>query len=202
LNDGWSLGSHGSDNSCQDYQNGPIIDSFERLEEIVADSNRSDYYVTSFSAPCFISDYHPVILDLRDGNDVDVLFNESGNDYLLNFDNAEYQKIGNYGLVPFTFDGQIGRGQSINSGDVGETIATFDLISNHYKTSGERIWFNTLSHDGLVNVIDQSLSYLHSTYGPGGSDEVWVAPSDEIYSYQVIRLQGGLQLVGITQIGS
>ncbi len=54
-------------------------------------------------------------------------------------------------------------------------------------------WVNLLAHgaDGGYpsGAFYKWLDYLYSHYGPGGTDEVWVAPSDAVYSYLLVREQ-------------
>lgn len=35
--------------------------------------------------------------------------------------------------------------------------------------------------------LAESMAYLYHTYGAGGTDEVWVAPADEVFQYMVVR---------------
>ncbi len=49
-------------------------------------------------------------------------------------------------------------------------------------------WLSLHGHNVERNdVAGSSLDYLHFTYGPGGSDEVWVAPADEVFQYLATR---------------
>ena len=54
---------------------------------------------------------------------------------------------------------------------------------------------------GGVALIDQqppgtgffySVKYIHDNFGPSGTDEVWVAPTERVYSYLVVRDLGPL----------
>ncbi len=49
-------------------------------------------------------------------------------------------------------------------------------------------WLSLHGHHVESNdVAGSSLDYLHFTYGPGGTDEVWVAPADEVLQYLATR---------------
>ncbi len=49
-------------------------------------------------------------------------------------------------------------------------------------------WLSLHGHNVERNdVAGSSLDYLHFTYGPGGLDEVWVAPADEVFQYLATR---------------
>ncbi len=57
-------------------------------------------------------------------------------------------------------------------------------------------WLNLHSHAVLPNdLAGTTLDYLHFTYGPGGTDEVWVAPTDEVYQYLAVRDHVSVQRV-------
>lgn len=42
--------------------------------------------------------------------------------------------------------------------------------------------------------VAASSAYLYNVYGPGGTNEVWVAPADEVYSYWVVRSSTNLSI--------
>jgi len=53
---------------------------------------------------------------------------------------------------------------------------------------GKHYWLNQHSHLVFPNdIAGTSLDYLYFVYGPGGLDEVWVAPADEVYQYLAVR---------------
>ena len=52
------------------------------------------------------------------------------------------------------------------------------------ENSGARYCFVNADKEETLAAV---LAYLHDTYGPGGSNALWVAPSDEIYSYLRLR---------------
>ncbi len=57
-------------------------------------------------------------------------------------------------------------------------------------------WLNLHGHAVVPNdVAGTTLDYLHFTYGPGGTDEVWVAPADEVYQYLAVRDHVSVQRV-------
>jgi hypothetical protein len=53
------------------------------------------------------------------------------------------------------------------------------------------IWLSMHGHSVLYDedwcAVSDAASYLYYTYGEGGSDEVWVAPADEVFHYLVTR---------------
>jgi hypothetical protein len=63
-------------------------------------------------------------------------------------------------------------------------------------TPAHALWINTLSHgNGETNVLP-TMQHLYDKYGPGGMDEVWVAPSDEIYGYLLVQQKARITYVG------
>ncbi|NTU86382.1 MAG: hypothetical protein HGA45_44805, partial [Chloroflexales bacterium] len=42
-------------------------------------------------------------------------------------------------------------------------------------------------HGGQEDNLTLVLNKAYSAYGPGGTNELWMAPSDEIYSYLLVR---------------
>jgi hypothetical protein len=49
--------------------------------------------------------------------------------------------------------------------------------------------------------LTESSAYLYHTYGPGGTDEVWVAPADRVYDYFVVRTQATVTRQDATTTG-
>ena len=47
--------------------------------------------------------------------------------------------------------------------------------------------------------LTESIAYLYHTYGAGGTDEVWVAPADEIFQYLVVRSYARVTRFGTAQ---
>jgi len=53
------------------------------------------------------------------------------------------------------------------------------------------VWLSLHGHSALYDqdwcAVSDAASYLYYTYGEGGTDEVWVAPADEVFHYLVTR---------------
>ena len=60
-----------------------------------------------------------------------------------------------------------------------------------------RSWVSLHGHQALYNrdwcALAESTAALYHTYGAGGSDEVWVAPADEVFQYLVTRSYATVQ---------
>ncbi|MEM7126668.1 MAG: putative Ig domain-containing protein [Chloroflexota bacterium] len=197
LAQGWSLAPHGRTTSCDDYNVTDTSLAFDRIEEIVGQSAVPDYLVTAFAAPCFIAYYHPIILQLRDGGTYDVQFNESGDRGLMRVEpgvtdlmNTNTTRIAyplNLQLTPsdnfnqVDRDDPIGRDLSIEL-DLTGAKATLDWMAAN-ATNGRHFWYNTFQHGSDGVALTDFLNHLQSNY----EDDVLVAPSDEIYSYLLVR---------------
>lgn len=199
VENGWSIGSHSWDSLCDDANMAAIEQSTDRIEGIVATSTKPDYVVTSFAAPCFDEAYHPVILDMRDNMTSTILFNESGNDSLLLLEGTGDVTYDGVQAYSFNFDRPIGRDLSYEINDIDTLKSRFDWMSTH-SSGTAHFWFNTLSHGKKEDEIDAGLDYLYATYGPNGTDEVWVAPSEEIYAYQIVRDRVEVELVAVSRV--
>ena len=159
----------------------------------MARSPRPEYQVIAFAAPNFDSGFAPIIRELRDGGVTRLLYNESGNDFLIRVDPGDAATPP--GATAFSPDILIGRYTPIGW-DAAAAIAEIDATaalaneSNHY-------WINSLAHGNNEASLEPVLEHVYSTYGPGGRDEVLVAPSDEIYSYLLVRDGASVEFGGL-----
>ena len=199
LNSGWAVGNHGYLNNCDDATEAYQLQAIGILEDIVALSNVPDYKILSFAIPCFnTSTYGPVADSLIAGSAVDMEFYESGNSYLRladpahTFDNGDtlstYTANG-ITAVGVELNGELGRDFRFEGSTTADKEAVKDLFDwmAAQSNSSRHFWYNTLAHGDNEVAIAELLTYLYSNYGPGGTNEVWVAPSTEIYSYILVR---------------
>jgi hypothetical protein len=190
LAQGWAIGSHTWGHECfvenPDYRQ-TVLDGYHRLAEVVATSMRPDYRIVSFAAPCFDANYHPLILQMRDAKETAVLFNESGAGFRMVVDPAvsEAFVVEEKTAVAFNYDLPVGRDARIES-ELPNVLAEIDWMAAN-SSATRHLWYNTLAHGGHEDAIKQVVDHVYNNYGPGGTDEVWVAPSDEIYSYLLVR---------------
>lgn len=197
LANGWSLGNHTWDHPC--YQSGDrtatILDGYNRIAQIAADSSVPDYKVISFAAPCFDTPYHQYILNMRNAGTTAVQFNESGSSYPLVVDASQTADftLNNRTVYAFDFDDPIARDPRIEY-DVPAAIAEIDWIANNASAT-RHFWHNSLAHGSKEANVQQLVDHIYSNYGAGGTDEVWVAPSDQIYSYLLVRENSTLTLI-------
>ncbi|NTV31013.1 hypothetical protein HGA91_03490 [candidate division WWE3 bacterium] len=189
VNQGWSLGNHTWDHNCSggsaSEMNATIIDGYNKLMEIVNTSNRPSYKVITFAAPCFISNYNPYIDAMRKNGTTSVLFNETQGNPLMIVDGSDYSSGGMTADSVNSNTTTIGRDTTIESGPA-DAISTFAWMSAN-KNASRHFWFNSLTHGNQEDNLTQVLNKAYSLYGPGGTNEIWMAPSDEIYSYLMIK---------------
>jgi len=202
---GWAIGNH---TWSHWYAEDPveakadILLCHDKLRAIV-DQVRPGYRLMSFAAPMFDSRYQPVLLNIRDNEPgAQLAFNESGNGYLMRLDPGAEEP--QYGMATvFDFDAEIGRfggmvcfnaGNPFGTGcgwsDPGEVL---QYIVDH-RGSTNHYWLNSLDHGvdndwhaGTQEGVFGFIPWLYANYGPAGSDEVLVAPAEEIYSYLLVR---------------
>ena len=69
--------------------------------------------------------------------------------------------------------------------------AFYDEAHNAATWHGKHVWLNQHVHDEardpVCNAIEIGTDYLYYHYGAGGTDEVWVAPVEEVFDYLVTR---------------
>ena len=200
LDSGWSLGNHSFNHTGVNGDVPGAMDSARRcnqmLEGIAAKSAKPDYKVTAFAAPMFDPAWLPVILAMRDAHDTHLLFDESGGccpsgaPMVVNPDgNATL-----WAELMFGFDLTVTRYQPIESDsataikDIDARVATV--------TPQHALWINTLSHGNAESNVLPTMQHIYGKYGPGGTDEVWVAPSDEIYGYLLVQQKARITYTG------
>ncbi|MEM8861227.1 MAG: hypothetical protein AAGD96_23115 [Chloroflexota bacterium] len=197
LEDGWSIGSHSWGSHCNDPNLSAVTQSFDKLEEIIASTNRSDYVVTAFAAPCFIAEYHPVILEMRNNSIKDVQFNESGGRYFQIVEaDGSFHEADDRSAIAIDYDERIGRDFDIEWAEFEEIKSRVDWAATN--SNGSRhIWYNTGAHGFQEDNIEPVIDYIYDTYGPNGDNSVWVAPADEIYSYVLVRENVSISVTGV-----
>jgi hypothetical protein len=69
----------------------------------------------------------------------------------------------------------------------------------------QHVWLSLHGHNVLYDqdwcAVSDAASYLYYTYGAGGSDEVWVAPADEVFHYLVTRSYAAVSQVDVGDQG-
>jgi hypothetical protein len=193
---GWGIGNHTWDHVCASpwiddpgFMHQTILNGYNRLQAVVGSSSVPHYRVIAFAAPCFRAEYHPYIQAMKGNGETAVLFNESGNEYrlIVSPDAADYTHAGKT-AVPFSYEMPIGRDTNVEMGadGVAAVKAEMDWLAAN-ATPERRFWYNTISHGHQEGPLGQVVDYAYHVYGPGGSNEMWMAPADEIYSYLLTR---------------
>ena len=206
LDSGWSLGNHTYDDPyCFETDNSlpkeeEILRGHEVLREIItAAEARPNYVPLSFGAPCFSAQYDVALNKLLQNRRKDgsfPLYNESQGVFTIRVDAGITgdAMLDGQPVASFDLERVIGRDGRIDGGNVTDVLQHIDWVSRQ-ADKGIHLWYNSLSHGPLENSdneevndsLDQMIEHIYREYGPWGTDEVWVAPSDAIYSYLLIR---------------
>lgn len=190
LAQGWAIGSHTWGHECfvenPDYTETVTL-GYHRLADVVLSSSRPDYRIVAFAAPCFDVNYHPLIMQMRNAGETAVLYNESGDGFRMVVDPAVSEAFvaAEKTAVAFNFDNPVGRDPRVEF-ELPSVLAEMDWMAANSNDS-RHLWYNTLAHGNHEDAVKQLVEYVYTKYGPGGTNEVWVAPSDEIYSYLLVR---------------
>ncbi|MEM9773881.1 MAG: polysaccharide deacetylase family protein [Chloroflexota bacterium] len=199
ITEGWSIGNHSYDYYDCEPRPGEYIENIvegqEILNAVIEPSSRPEYTVISFAAPCFLDQFHPAVMELRDDPAISLRINESGGRYPLLIDqNAVDQFVENIQVFAYNPDLPVGRDATIDGDNLEEVIRRIDWIARNTDET-KHIWYNTISHgeleelenEGIEGRIGSLVEYVYRNYGPLGTDEVWVAPSDQVISYITLR---------------
>ncbi len=183
---GWSVGNHTWDHAnvgSVATARASVVRCADRLAGIVAGSTRPAYKSIAFAAPNFDANYAPIIRELRDSHTTNLQFDESGNDFAIRVDPGATSAPA--GAVPFSKNLVIGRYTPIGW-DAPATIAQIETLAAQVNATNH-LWFNSLAHGSNEASVTPVIAHVYTKYGPGGTNQVLVAPSDEIYSYILVR---------------
>ncbi|MFT5197098.1 MAG: hypothetical protein ACI85U_004138 [Candidatus Promineifilaceae bacterium] len=191
LPEGWAIGSHSwnherfetSDPTSENYLI-DILDGQTHIEASVARSSVPGFQVMVFASPNFSSEYDEPFNDAVKTTNLKLL--EVGNDSLLIVTGDEPYAAGeNRSIPPLAGRIKIGRDSAIGH-DPESAVDKIDWMAANASET-HRFWYNTLAHGGSEDNIKAVLDHVWSNYGPGGTNEVWVASSTEVYSYILTR---------------
>lgn len=167
-----------------------VRQTYQYLRAACDEAGRADYRLIAFAAPMFDSRWAPVIADMAKNKDSEVLFNESGNRAFMVVDPDGGATGSRSGPGAFDPAASIGRDWAIQVFGTGAKDDPKAKLVAEVAKCGEtyHFWYNTLCHGvdakhGMMTFVP----WVHDTYGQGGNNTVWVAPSDEIYSYLLVR---------------
>ncbi len=205
---GWSINNHSTNHEegCSaDWtladRKADVLKAQAKLQNLIALSSRPDYNVIGFSIPCgdFIQyDHYPqVVFDIRDNNEETLLYVEGGLDAWPPIMDVTSP------IDPNALVLRDGRIDGVNGFAEG-IIDVFDDI--HWRTTSDLFevnlpyWYTTFSHGSDLfgdntSALVETLDYLIATYGEDGTNEVWIAPTDVVYSYLILRDKATVSLV-------
>lgn len=188
--EGWVIGNHSWDHerfdtpnpTIEDYRK-DIRDAQEKLEASIARSSNPDLKIISFAVPNFSDAYVQPFADVA--ATTDLLFFETGGDFLITVNEDSPYSSGDFNAEPFSGRNKIGRDTRIEWA-IEDVISIMNWMSEN-SSEYRRFWYNTLAHGDQEANIKQILDHAYNNYGPAGTNELWVATSSEVYSYLTIR---------------
>ncbi len=202
---GWAIGNHGWYSNCappgDDWET-DILDGYNRLKSIIAESSVPTYKLIGFAAPCFLADYDPFIVSHRTNTTTEVQFNQSGGNGLMiiNSGAANYSAAGQSADAVDSDTVKIGRDLGIEV-DPADSIAIIDWMNTN-STTTRNFWYNTLTHGNKEAALLQVAQHANDEYGADGTNVIWVASPEEIYSYLLARDNTVLSNTATTQLST
>jgi hypothetical protein len=218
---GWAVGNHGYNHSTCD--NCPpetllseIVRCQDRIRQVLA-STDPGYKPCAFASPAFSHRYDSIVPAIRDNRpDIGVMWVEGQGPSPMRIDSGATEGPWRW-VSLFDTNGTVGRTTNIYCYPTPCTISWGSGIDRfmdnvdslvRFADSTHHYWFNTLEHgvDGLItdtiksndsNDVFGFVPWLYRTHGPGGNNTVWVAPSENIYSYIYTRTNSRLSATTI-----
>jgi hypothetical protein len=206
LNQGWGLGNHTWDHECvlnldnSTFMNTTILNGYNKIMEIVEASDVPNYKVIGFAAPCFVATYDQYIEAFRSSGEIAVKYNESQGDVIMQVD-VGAEGYTNGGRTAGSADSNtltIGRDIEIDATPSNSNLIMDWMAAN--ASANRHFWYNTLCHGDCEDSMAVVLDYAYENYGPGGDSSIWVAPSDEVYSYLLVRDNSSFSDTTLTRV--
>jgi len=203
LDMGWAIGNHAWGSNCTPPGNdweGDILDGYNRLKGIILDSNIPTYKLVGFAAPCFVSNYDPFIVAHRANQTTEVQFNQTGGNGLMIINpSATSFSAGSQTAAAVDSDTvRIGRDLGIEV-DPQNSVDIIDWMNTN-STTARNFWYNTLTHGNKEADLLQVAQHAYDEYGADGTDVIWVASPDEVYSYLLARDNTVVSNMAATQL--
>lgn len=171
---GWSIFNHSYSHQYVSYFPNPlaVVNDLKAARTRIGQA-LPGYTSTGFTAPYVDGAYYPIV----SGNAVDLGL------YLYQGAGSQIRQVD---TINVRSDGFMGIGRN----GIRHVDPDFDTVhslvqsypNNHY-------WLSLHTHqvDAGCDPVETSIDYLYDNYGPGGSDEVWVAPADRVHQYLLNR---------------
>lgn len=221
LDDGWAIGNHTENHVCwvseserpsdeQLWQD--IVDVQTKLySKIISQSNKTDYLINSFAAPCF-NNFNPLIQEKIAANQTDIIMSEGG---FIDYSSPD-GLVGSANKLPLSLgydftqavirDNRIEGTMNDDSDDTNSLAfikSMFDwLHDNSSENNLNAYWYNTISHSRNEDVFADAIPYLIDTYGSNSQyDEVWIATAEEIFAYTYAKEKSVISLSCSSTIG-
>lgn len=175
---GWAISNHSYSHQYVSY----FANASAALNDIIAARTRIEqgmaplvpgFRSTAFTAPYVDMAYLPIVRDNAATLGI-YLFQGAGNEI------RQVDSIA-WGAAGFLAIGRNGIRHVDPDFDTVHSLVT-SYPNAHY-------WLSLHTHivDPGCDPVETSIDYLHANYGPGGTDEVWVAPAEYVHQYLVTR---------------
>ncbi len=192
---GWDINNHTVDHEAgcgagydRADRKADVLRAQNQLRDLLAGTTRPDYKVLGFTIPCGfadqIRDYPGVINEIRNNGEDTILYTDGVFNLPIHMDVSP----------PYDIETVVIRDGRIDGSGANTPFITgqLDQISTLAGEQGKPLWYTTFSHgDHLfgdnTQVLAESLDYLIGTYGTGGTNEVWIAPTSTVISYLQVR---------------
>lgn len=188
---GWGIGNQDNDSSCSNIAS--VAEANAHLAAIVARSTKPTYKLIAYSAPNFSPVCDGYMRDAYGVSATDggvsyitkLLFDENGNGFDSDEEDIVTENFFNTPGDGFTIlDGGNNIVKIFRDGEAyaaGHVQGMLDYTATN-SSANHHLWYNSLTHaDGAE--VKSFVNYFDTHYGTNGTNEAWMAPADEIYSY-------------------
>lgn len=191
LPEGWALGNHSWNHerfdtatpTIQDYER-DISDAQSRLNTAISRSSAPDFKIITFASPNFSGAYN--VPFANETTRSDLRLQETGGDFMLSVTGTSDYTAGEITAKTLSGRSQIGRDISVEL-DAQVVIGRMDWMAANKLNNERYFWYNTLAHGNHEISLSQIINHVWQNYGPEGTNEAWVASSNEVYSYILTR---------------
>jgi peptidoglycan/xylan/chitin deacetylase (PgdA/CDA1 family) len=216
---GWAIGNHGWNHAtCEtcppETLLNEIVQCQNKIKEVLATTDPT-YKPSAFATPAFSHSYDAVVKNIRNTRpDIGILWPEGQGENANSCWRLDSGAIEPPWRWVWTADSNktVPRATAmyewgVNSDATNEFKFTIDSMVR-FSDETHHYWFNSLDH-GVDWVITQAppqcadmatcglgvfgfVPWLYKTHGQGGDNTVWVAPSEQVYSYYITELTARL----------
>ena len=211
VQDGWGIANHTwtHNNVGTRSFSDVILNDIKRFEDTILPDIRAvmpSYNMINFAAPNFDDTYKTIVYDeIRDNGlgNMNYLLCETGWPSVMQVGSVGTGKTypgyngTNVGVEHFNFDERIERQFNLSA-----AISEVDIL--HHNADKDHVyWMNVGTHQvSTTGDFYTLINKVYNLYGAAGTDEVWVEPSENIYSYLYVRENTTIDFKGYDTYGT